>query len=415
MSDEILQRQNTEDKEEGLSLCYDDRQSTAFSYLDRYFFISYSHCDKAVFEDLRKLYDTGLNFWYDKKLHAGDFWDETVKEKLQDERCAGALIFVSENSVKSQAVEQELKLCGKIKQERNKIEKFFKIIPITLDGGSILKVLRDAFVSCSALGEKELAATLPQERVKTLLDTLSDRILFIGRSVDGSHIAKIVDELKKYEKESGYNFFSGGEATLKKFNGLPGVEISDERCFFELGEYPQEIYEDTPYYLRKGVHKIKDKKLCVLQSGRIYCFSPLKWQVLRIGEDKLTAVTEKVIDFCREDEINTLIDKFRKTAFSEQSIIVDVRLVDIDLLNKFKNIMDKWVITDYASRNNAINVIPLFWSIKASLTMPFSWQSGARIWGKLTKDSNAGIRIVADFKTDQLVKYLGKEKIRWIR
>lgn len=406
MSDANLKPQYAERVEYELPMCFDDRQNTAFGNRDKYVFISYSHADKAVYEDLKTLYDAGLNFWYDKKLRAGDYWDETVKDKLRDERCVGALIFVSVNTVKSEAVEQELKLCERILQERGSSGKSFKIIPVTLSGGSILQIVRDAFVSCDGLSEKELSAVLPHERVKTLLATLSDKMLYIARKADGSHIAKLIDELKKYENDAGYKLFSSGESVLRQFNGLPGVENSEGRHSFAVGEYPQDICDDTPGYCKEGIYKINDKKIFVIRPERGYYLSPLKWQVLRIGGDKLYAVTEKVIDCCRADDIDTVIDKFRNVVFTDQSIVSDVRLVDINLINQYADVMNKWKPTDYAARTNAFNLFPLFWGIECERVIPFTWQSGVKIFGKLTKDSYAGIRLVAEFVTDKLIKYL---------
>lgn len=416
MSDASTDRM-TGETEEGLPLCYDDRHSTAFTHLDRYVFISYSHNDKdAVYADLKQLYGAGLHFWYDKKLRVGDFWDKRVEERIKSEQCIGALLFTGVNTVKSEAVEQELKLCQERVERAEQDGTIFKLIPVTLNGGSILRAVKEAFLSCADLNEKELAAVLPQERVKTVLDTLSERLLYIGRSADGSHIPKIIQELKQCENDTGYKLFCGSEEIQKQFERLPNVELSGGRRLIQVGEYPQEREEEDSFYFREGIYKTKNAKLNVLGDGRAYRFSPLKWQIVRFGEDKLTAVTEKVIDCCRADEIASFIRQIRKVVFEDDSMIEDIRLIDLGLIREFGNVLTRWEATDYAKKENKFDFLPMYWGANAGNSpVLFYWESGVKIMGKAPRDQYAGIRLVADFKTDTLLNYFEKENLLWNR
>ena len=416
MSDTNTDRMDGEEPENDLPLCYDDRHSTAFSHLDHYIFISYSHCDKdAVYADLKQLYEIGLHFWYDKKLRAGDLWDERVKEKIESEQCVGVLFFTSLNTVKSEAVERELELCKEIVEERGKAGKRFTIIPVTLNGMSILQTVREAFLSCADLDGNQLSAALPQKRVKTGLEMLPDRLLYVPRSADGSHIARIVAELKQFEDEADCKLFCGSEEVQKRFEHLPNVEISDGRRFIKLGEYPQELDGEAPCYLREGICRLKDRKFSVLGDGRAYRFSPLKWQILRFGEETLTAVTEKIIDRCTADEIDPLIARIRTTAFADGSIIDDLRLIDFGLLREFKNTLAKWDDTDFAKKTNKFHFFPLYWGLNGGRPAPFYRDPDVKIMDsyKNVKDLFAGVRLVADFKTDALLRYFEKENIQW--
>ncbi len=76
------------------------------TYLDRkglpsgakYLFVSYSHkSSEIVYQDLNKLFDAGLNFWYDKELCNGDIWYEKVERCLADENCCGVIFFFDIN------------------------------------------------------------------------------------------------------------------------------------------------------------------------------------------------------------------------------------------------------------------------------------------------------------------------------
>ena len=74
-----------------------------------YAFISYSHKDKeVVYDDLWALHEKGLSFWYDDGITAGEVWNEKVKEVVESPKCKLAIFFVSENTLVSPAIRQEM-------------------------------------------------------------------------------------------------------------------------------------------------------------------------------------------------------------------------------------------------------------------------------------------------------------------
>ena len=78
---------------------------------DSYIFISYSHKDyKKVYADLADLREKGIPFWYDTDLTAGKNWDDVVREKMTDPRCAGVIFYLSRNLFLSQSIQTEIRI-----------------------------------------------------------------------------------------------------------------------------------------------------------------------------------------------------------------------------------------------------------------------------------------------------------------
>ena len=79
------------------------------TYTEDYFFISYSHKDyKLVYKDIFLLQKEGLSIWYDKDMVAGDSWKDTANKYMLPRTCLGVIFYVSEESLKSEAVLDEL-------------------------------------------------------------------------------------------------------------------------------------------------------------------------------------------------------------------------------------------------------------------------------------------------------------------
>ena len=81
------------------------------TYSDKYFFVCYSQRDyRRVYLDLFNLENAGINIWYDRGNPAGKNWKEFVERNVAPYQCKGALIYVSENSLTSTSVEEEMEL-----------------------------------------------------------------------------------------------------------------------------------------------------------------------------------------------------------------------------------------------------------------------------------------------------------------
>ena len=88
-----------------------------------FLFISYCHRDSSVvLADICELKRHGVRFWYDKSIYWGETWDDKALNVIRRENCAGVLVYISENTVKSEAVAKEL-LCAneRFKGEQGRI------------------------------------------------------------------------------------------------------------------------------------------------------------------------------------------------------------------------------------------------------------------------------------------------------
>ena len=78
-------------------------------FVDEYYFISYSHLDyKLVYQDIFDLQSHGLNTWYDRGIPASTNWKDTAKKYITPYACKGVIFYLSRNSIKSDAVKDEI-------------------------------------------------------------------------------------------------------------------------------------------------------------------------------------------------------------------------------------------------------------------------------------------------------------------
>lgn len=74
-----------------------------------YLFASYSSKDQRIKDITQMLAENGVEVWIDQNdIKAGDMWDEDVKKAISSKYCKGILLFLSENSITSSAVYEEL-------------------------------------------------------------------------------------------------------------------------------------------------------------------------------------------------------------------------------------------------------------------------------------------------------------------
>ncbi|MCL2587218.1 MAG: TIR domain-containing protein [Firmicutes bacterium] len=96
-----------------------------------YNFICYAHADSdKIFPILEKLKERGCRFWFDGGIHSGSRWSDVIAEKLSG--CKTFIIFLSENSLKSQFCMDEL---GMAKSEYASGK--MGLIPISIDDAEI--------------------------------------------------------------------------------------------------------------------------------------------------------------------------------------------------------------------------------------------------------------------------------------
>lgn len=88
-----------------------------------YIFISYAHKDRElVFPEIKKFHDEGYPIWYDDGITPGQEWDDEIGTFLMN--CSLLVIFISENSMNSTNVKDEIKLA---------LDKNINVVPIYLE------------------------------------------------------------------------------------------------------------------------------------------------------------------------------------------------------------------------------------------------------------------------------------------
>ena len=81
----------------------------AYSGDKPFIFISYAHKDAAlVFGDIKRFHDEGYPIWYDQGLTPGQEWDDEIALALIG--CSLLVVFISENSMASKNVQDEIKM-----------------------------------------------------------------------------------------------------------------------------------------------------------------------------------------------------------------------------------------------------------------------------------------------------------------
>lgn len=186
----------------------------------RYVFISYSHKDfQKVYADLADLYESGVPFWYDSGLPAGKNWDDVVREKMTDPRCAGIVFYLSESLFVSRSIRTEIHIaCGKdgagdvpaVKRE------YFSV---NLTDMCPSKLLRTALPSKQFSDTEDEAADI-REWVTTLTEAFPDKATYLLFD-HPHHKTNLVEQIGiNFGINPNYNPFAFGEALFRSGNAV---------------------------------------------------------------------------------------------------------------------------------------------------------------------------------------------------
>lgn len=78
-----------------------------------YIFLSYSHHGESIEEYVRLIEDEGYHVVYDSEISFGEEWDLKVRRQVNNSRCKGMLLFLTERAAQSNAVLTELEYAEK--------------------------------------------------------------------------------------------------------------------------------------------------------------------------------------------------------------------------------------------------------------------------------------------------------------
>lgn len=133
-----------------------------------YVFMSYSHKDWSVIQPFVKaLDDFGYNPVYDDSINYGEEWDMMVRRYVTSPNCKGVIFFISENSMTSKPVLEEVELV-KLKGVKNFI--------IMLEGANLNAILRkieDNFSENKYEIAKNIAENFSKDSIYACIDDVN--------------------------------------------------------------------------------------------------------------------------------------------------------------------------------------------------------------------------------------------------
>lgn len=321
------------------------------TYLDRmgrkknnYVFISYSHKDaECVFDVLQSLFEADVNYWYDAELTDGQVWNEEVPDVIASPDCVGAIFFLSENSIVSNAVCQEVQAVNsRVKTGDGR----FKILPVLIGLKSYQEMLAKLVVSSAYKSVEDYAALMKN----------GDRTFIRD---DASAISRLVSFSERIgASEKGYV-----EIRDTNFSIVDAKKI----YWYECGAYPA-----TP-------------------AGELV---PIRWKLISRKDNLLSFVSEYCLDFV-EYENACIIDP-RRFGLSERAEVVSLRLMDRETLEQYGDSVGRAVPTDYADFKRAQS-FRAFW-VKGEGDSLLLYNSLNKDTGEIPNPENdmftAGIRLM---------------------
>lgn len=318
------------------------------TYLDRsneerpFYFISYSNKDKeSVYPLLNELYKDNVNYWYDIELDPGDFWDERVSNVIHSKHCVGAIVFLSLNSLVSDAVRKEAEIMLSIKEKNRK----FRIMPVILGFNNPRELIAKTMNISSKFYDNDDAAFF-RHFTESLWSTYDDAKI------------KLSDVAEKDSAKDRNNLNSG------KFS-WPG-----------------------------GNHGILFGKYPFDESGNL---RDIEWNLVCNYRNQYHFVSKYCLDFVAVKDIQNKI-KIVSDSLSDISGFERVELISEDFLNNYSDVISPMLPTDYADKNRQ-QLLRLFWVLegdgKTKGNYVFYNAQKIKVEENIVREQiNAGIRLV---------------------
>lgn len=318
----------------------------------KYYFISYSHKDREeVFAALTSLYENSVNYWYDVDLDPGDKWNERVKVELNDGHCVGGIVFLSINSLKSEAVRKEIEMM----QEREK-ETSFRIIPVLISASS-LGALGKAFVDED---ESNFCSDGSQ-----IIYQLRDNI-YTTLNTDLSKIIEIADK-DGVSNKNKLNAFAVNLHDLPFSSDYTGRK-------YKLGKYP---------FDENGSEK------------------EIEWIAVKNIHEHVYLVSKYYLDFIDYNKIDDTV-AFIKDTIKEDNCLEDISIIHEEMLSEVPRAFP----TDYADSNRR-QLLRLYWvlSDNPNIDGKYCLYNGENV--KITNaidysQINAGIRLILQINSRKI-------------
>jgi len=289
------------------------QRDTADKEKDRYVFISYSHADSDnfVFPILRRFHAAGVNYWYDAIVRPGEEWDKVVLEIIQDEKCVGAVFFLSPKLINSEAVSKEVKAI----QEKMRNNKGFLCFSINRDNKSLARLVKDHYSGPkqdpneTAEGKKPTEAqveVLQLHRIVLLAQLFPSNKNFVGDDLVEKEVGKHTVGIANDQIDPNDLVSPENEKFMLIMDTLRGVgavndiqSISDEL----KGKQIMKTFDGVDIILfgnRKGIKR----------GDREFSPNPISWIVLDIDTEKniITLISEHLLDAGNYDNTKKFLE-----------------------------------------------------------------------------------------------------------
>ena len=274
---------------------------------ENFFFISYSQRNSAVEEDLERFQKEFINYWIDKDgmRATDDSWIERAQKAIFDEKCKGAVFYLCENSLKSEAVEKEI---GLVQKRRCEDPDFFAFA-VLVGGRSIPELIKKVYMTTD---DSQLVKVLPLSRIVNIAALFSDEKIFIVRDERNleTYYASLVKNLMDYGVVLNKDAL---ENRLISDNELDSYKRYDFGVF-----YNEEIVPDV-YLMSSNVYEeLNGNRYIKLDDGLVHSANSIKWIILDYSDGVMKLVSERVLEKIPGKDIDSWLNGyFFNTAFSE--------------------------------------------------------------------------------------------------
>lgn len=293
---------------------------------DNFLFISYSHKNADIIAPILKaLEEKGVNFWFDKDLEVGKRWNDSVKIKISDQRCAGSILFVSEEWASSDACAEEYDYI-----KNHHIGYIYPILIGDLNSPVIKRGLLDFF-------------------------NIDDKVLL--SSGDDESINQLVRTLEKADIKVINNFAAiTGKLLDRKLAYRDGNSI----CF-NFGDYPQNKRNDEidRYYTEKVFTDDFEERKFMFAKGKdiVFEFEPIKWRIISCDKDEIRLISRyNLLDSTGSiADLSAKIEEFKLNAFENVDKEFSLDVIDFDFISKNLKVLKKEPLEDSSFVKNCNN------------------------------------------------------------
>lgn len=205
------------------------RPFNAYVGKEPYIFVSYSHKDAGiVYPELLALRQFGFRIWYDEGIEPGKEWSENIARAI--EQCTTFIVYISQNSVNSRNVRDEINFALEKKVEFLAIHLEETILPagLQLRMGSVQAILK--YIHTDKTFNHKISKVLSEKLIdKDLREHLKDHFQSAG---------EISDKLVNVTGESSV-LLSNPELSSQFLVSDPLAELTTNKLFPKKGNRKQ--------------------------------------------------------------------------------------------------------------------------------------------------------------------------------